>query len=106
MQCGGMPARRLKGPQQELTGPDKTFAPCCRIVLYLPAFSCHAIRVQAGEDLMRIVGILFLLAALAMAQESQPSKPTLVPGSHPSSNDIVIPAGTKLPIRLKNTIST
>jgi hypothetical protein len=55
---------------------------------------------------MRLLGALILLCSFAMAQESAPSKPALVPGTHPSANDIVIPAGTKVPITLKNTIST
>src|SRR5690348_10637398 len=60
---------------------------------------------------MRTLGALILLGSLAMAQESAPSKPApskpaLVPGSHPSTTDLVIPAGTKVPIALKNTIST
>ena len=55
---------------------------------------------------MRTLGILILLCSLATAQENAPSKPALVPGSHPSTTDLVIPAGTKVPIALKNTIST
>jgi hypothetical protein len=55
---------------------------------------------------MRILGILILLGSLAMAQENVSSKPALVPASHPSTTDLVIPAGTKVPITLKNTIST
>src|SRR5437016_8178808 len=55
---------------------------------------------------MRSLGALILLGSLAMAQEKAPSKPALVAGSHPSTTDLVIPAGTKVPIALKNTIST
>jgi hypothetical protein len=55
---------------------------------------------------MRVLGTLVLLGGLAIAQQNAPSKPALAPGAHPSANDIVIPAGTKVPITLKNTIST
>src|SRR5262245_53616607 len=55
---------------------------------------------------MRTLGILILLVNLAVAQENSQSKPALVTGSRPSTNDVVIPAGTKVPIALKNTIST
>src|SRR6266516_5446330 len=55
---------------------------------------------------MRSYGAWSLLGSLAMAQENAASKPALVPGAHPSTTDLVIPAGTKVPIALKNTIST
>jgi hypothetical protein len=57
---------------------------------------------------MRVLGLLILLSGLAVAQEgaAAPSKPALTTAPHASSNEIVIPAGTKVPIRLKNTIST
>ena len=55
---------------------------------------------------MRVLAILSLLAGMAMAQDNTSTKPALAPGTRPSVHDVVIPAGTKLPIRLKNTIST
>lgn len=55
---------------------------------------------------MRGLGLLLLLAGVAMAQDNSSAKPALTTGQRASSNDLVIPAGTKLPIRLKNTIST
>jgi hypothetical protein len=55
---------------------------------------------------MRVLAVLILLATMAMAQDNSTAKPALVTGPHASTNDIVIPAGTKLPIRLKNTVST
>jgi hypothetical protein len=55
---------------------------------------------------MRLLGLLILLGTFAVAQENAPSKPALAPSSRPSTNDIVIPSGTKVPITLKNTIST
>lgn len=55
---------------------------------------------------MRRLGVVILLSSIALAQEAAPSKPALTTGQHPSANDIVIPAGTKVPVTLKNTIST
>jgi len=69
---------------------------------------------------MRILLTLIFLSAFAVAQESaQPeitpqaqtqqknsSAPALIQGPHKSVSDVVIPAGTHIPIALKNTIST
>ena len=55
---------------------------------------------------MRPLAVLILTASLALGQGNSSPKPALATGPHPSATDIVIPAGTKLPIRLKNTIST
>lgn len=57
---------------------------------------------------MRILFALILLPALALAQQSslKPSSPTLTQGPHADANTVTIPAGTKIPIALKNTIST
>ena len=67
---------------------------------------------------MRILLTLIFLSAVALAQESaqpeitpqtQPrnsSAPALIQGPHKSVSDVVIPAGTHIPIALKNTIST
>src|SRR4051794_5877871 len=56
---------------------------------------------------MRVfVAVLFLLVA-ALAQESpKTDSPALVPGTHASVDGFIIPAGTKIPIELKNAIST
>jgi hypothetical protein len=57
---------------------------------------------------MRILLALVLLCAVGLSQENTKSdaSPALVP-THPSSSaEITIPAGTKIPITLKNTIST
>ena len=57
---------------------------------------------------MRAFLAVLMLACFALAQES--AKPatgaSLSPGVHPAANQIVIPAGTRIPIVLKNAIST
>ena len=56
---------------------------------------------------MRSLIALFLLAGAVMAQDApKPSPPGLVPGAHANTNEIMIPAGTKVPIKLENAIST
>lgn len=57
---------------------------------------------------MRILLPLILLANFALGQETARtgSSPALVQGPHAGANEITIPAGTKIPIALKNTIST
>ena len=56
---------------------------------------------------MRSLVAMFLLAGAAMAQDAaKPSPPELVPGAHANTNEIMIPAGTKVPIKLENAIST
>src|SRR5438067_6953342 len=49
-----------------------------------------------------------LLSAVGLAQESAKNNvsPTLTQGPHKNATQITIPAGTKIPIALKNTIST
>jgi hypothetical protein len=50
---------------------------------------------------------LFLLVGAAVAQDApKASQPSLVPGAHGNTDEIVIPAGTKVPIKLENAIST
>ena len=57
---------------------------------------------------MRILIALALLSQFVAAQETAKSKsPALAPAvSHPAENEITIPAGTKVPVFLKNAIST
>ena len=56
---------------------------------------------------MRILIPLLLLTAMGAAQEgSKPAQSGLVPGAHPGADEVMIPAGTKIPISLKNAIST
>jgi hypothetical protein len=57
---------------------------------------------------MRVLLTLLLLSALVAAQESAKNRPSpaLSPQSHADRTQVVIPAGTKIPIALKNTIST
>ena len=57
---------------------------------------------------MRALIALVLLSQLVAAQETtKASSPTLTPStSHARVNEVTIPAGTKIPISLKNTIST
>lgn len=54
---------------------------------------------------MRIFAVLFVLATFAIAQED--AKPTLAnSNSNTVPNAVTIPAGTKIPIELRNAIST
>jgi type IV secretion system protein VirB10 len=57
---------------------------------------------------MRVLIAVITVACMVAAQE--PSKPAappaLAPGARATENEIVIPAGTKIPISLKNAIST
>lgn len=57
---------------------------------------------------MRVVLTLMLLSGLICAQESSKtsSSPKLTQGPHAEVSQITIPAGTRIPIALKNTIST
>src|SRR5690242_5303773 len=56
---------------------------------------------------MRTLLSLLLLASAAVAQDApRTSQPGLVPGAHANTDEIVIPAGTKVPIKLENAIST
>lgn len=57
---------------------------------------------------MRILLTVIVLCALALCQQSTKpgSSPTLTQGPHVDANTLTIPAGTKIPIALKNTIST
>jgi len=57
---------------------------------------------------MRVFLAVLLLSCLSAAQQTAKSAapPTLAPGVHPGPNEIVIPAGTKIPISLKNAVST
>lgn len=56
---------------------------------------------------MRTLLSLLLLASAAVAQEApNANQPNLVSGAHASTDEIVIPAGTKVPIKLENAIST
>jgi len=56
---------------------------------------------------MRTLLSLLLLASAAVAQDTpRTSQPGLVPGAHANTDEIVIPAGTNVPIKLENAIST
>ena len=57
---------------------------------------------------MRVLFTLMLLSAFGLAQETAKDNvsPTLTQGPHKDAAQITIPAGTKIPIALKNTIST
>jgi type IV secretion system protein VirB10 len=59
---------------------------------------------------MRVLGVLVLLASFAVAQDTRPdTSPALTPApenSHKVAREITIPAGTKVPIALRNAIST
>src|SRR5581483_6842513 len=57
---------------------------------------------------MRVLFTLLLLCGLTLAQEAPKagSSPKLTQAPHSDANTITIPAGTKIPIALKNTIST
>lgn len=56
---------------------------------------------------MRTCIALFLLVGAAIAQEGpKATQPGLVTGAHAIADEIVIPAGTKVPIKLENAIST
>jgi len=56
---------------------------------------------------MRTLLSLLLLASAAVAQDApRRSQPGLVPGAHANTDEIVIPAGTNVPIKLENAIST
>src|SRR5438874_12740018 len=57
---------------------------------------------------MRILIVPVLLCGFALSQEAAKSNSSpALSSSHPSNaNEITIPAGTKVPVALKNTIST
>jgi hypothetical protein len=56
---------------------------------------------------MRILATLLLLSGIVFAQgTTKPSSPALTQGAHANDNQMTIPSGTKIPIALKNTIST
>lgn len=56
---------------------------------------------------MRVLVTLALLSGMVFAQEgAKPSSPVLSQAPRASQSQVTIPAGTKIPIALKNTIST
>jgi hypothetical protein len=55
---------------------------------------------------MRALIALALLISLLSAQESSKTGPALTPGALRPASEITIPAGTKIPVTLKNAIST
>ena len=56
---------------------------------------------------MRVVLTWLLLVATTLAQDpAQKNQPKLIPGASASAEEITIPAGTKIPVALKNAIST
>jgi hypothetical protein len=60
-------------------------------------------NVEMGGS-VRLATLILLLSTLALSQEN--SKLTVTPGPQHTPADITIPAGTKIPVSLKNTIST
>lgn len=56
---------------------------------------------------MRVLLAMVILTGFVYAQEAQQAaSPTLSQGPHSDAHQITLPAGTKIPIALKNTIST
>ena len=57
---------------------------------------------------MRLLMLLILVTGTLVAQQSasQEPAPALVKNPHPSIHELTIPAGTQVPIRLENAIST
>jgi hypothetical protein len=56
---------------------------------------------------MRALAIFLLFSGLVLAQETtKAGSPALTQGAHANATQVTIPAGTKIPIALKNTIST
>ena len=56
---------------------------------------------------MRMLMMVLIFSSLAFAQNAaKANPPALTEGSHASATQVIIPAGTKIPISLKNTIST
>jgi hypothetical protein len=60
---------------------------------------------------MRTITIVLLLSALVLAQASPADRPTSASSSSPSvtsvgTNELIIPAGTKVPLALKHAVST
>jgi len=56
---------------------------------------------------MRTLIALLVLVSAAVAQDApKASQPGLLTGAHANTDEIVIPAGTKVPIKLENAIST
>jgi len=56
---------------------------------------------------MRTLIALLVLVSAAVAQDApKASQPGLLPWAHANTDEIVIPAGTKVPIKLENAIST
>src|SRR5262245_36548098 len=56
---------------------------------------------------MRLVLAWLLLVAVGVAQEAaKANPPKLVPAQPASAEQVTIPAGTKIPVALKNAIST
>jgi hypothetical protein len=55
---------------------------------------------------MRLLFAIALLSSLLFAQESTTPDASLAPAARSAKNEITIPTGTKIPIMLKNTIST
>ena len=56
---------------------------------------------------MRTITIVLLLSALVMAQASSAVHPTsATPSSTAAPNELIVPAGTKVPLALKHAVST
>jgi len=56
---------------------------------------------------MRTIAMVLLLSALVMAQASPAVRPTsATPSSSAAPNELIVPAGTKVPLALKHAVST
>ncbi len=56
---------------------------------------------------MRTIAMVLLLSALVMAQASSVVHPTsATTSSSAGSNELIVPAGTKVPLALKHAVST
>src|SRR3989454_7250915 len=56
---------------------------------------------------MRTIAMVLLLSALVMAQASPAVRPTsATPSSTAAPNELIVPAGTKVPLALKHAVST
>src|SRR6266550_6901993 len=69
-------------------------------------FGCCCIWFH-GRSSMRTIAMVLLLSALVMAQASSVVHPTsATTSSSAGSNELIVPAGTKVPLALKHAVST
>lgn len=55
---------------------------------------------------MRVILALIFATSAALAQSTNSTAPALEHGAHASAHELMVPAGTRIPVALKNTIST